>query len=102
MTSVLRVAVLAASLLSVSDMATAGAIQQACIKADRSAASQSLCSCIQRVANQSLTPSDRRLASRFFSEPHKAQEIRQSDRPRHEQFWTRYVAFGQRAAKTCG
>jgi len=80
----------------------AGMISRACLKADRSAATPELCGCIQKVANSSLTYVERRKASKFFADPHMAQEIRQSDRVTDERFWKRYKAFGARAAKLCG
>jgi len=81
--------------------ANAGVIERACITAGRQAASGRLCDCIQQVADQMLTNADQRLAAKFFSEPHKAQEIRQSDNARHEAFWLRYKEFGVSAAAMC-
>lgn len=77
------------------------AIRKACLKADRPNASRALCGCIQSVADQSLNRRDQRMAATFFKDPHKAQVIRQSDRPSHEAFWQRYKAFGAQAEETC-
>lgn len=77
-------------------------IERACMNSNRRAASQPLCGCIQRVADQMLTRRDQRMAAKFFKDPHRAQEIRQSDRSTHEEFWKRYKAFGQSAGKICG
>lgn len=77
-------------------------IQRACARSDRSAATPQLCGCIQRVADQILTRSDQRLAARFFKDPQKAQDIRQSDSSTHEAFWKRYRTFGSTAANVCG
>jgi hypothetical protein len=41
------------------------------------------------------------LAATFFSDPHRSQEIRQSDRSSHEVFWKRYKKFGARAQQMC-
>lgn len=83
------------------DRAEAKRIEQACIQSDRNAASRSMCSCIQRVADQVLTVPDQRLAASFFRDPDRAQEVKMSDNRRHEQFWDRYRVFGQNASKIC-
>lgn len=77
------------------------AIRKACLKAGRPGATPGLCSCIQTVADSALSRQDQRLAASFFRNPHKAQEIRQSDRPAHEAFWLRYKEFGARAEDVC-
>jgi len=82
--------------------AEARRIERACLNSDRSAANRELCGCIQRVANQVLTRSDQRLAARFFRDPQRAQDIRQSDNASHEAFWKRYRTFGDTATKICG
>jgi hypothetical protein len=82
--------------------AQAGPISRACMSSDRAAASPRLCRCIQRAANAELSRADQRLAARFFRDPHRAQEIRQSDRAFHEAFWDRYRQFGARAEAMCG
>lgn len=79
-----------------------GEIGQACIAADRSAASPALCSCIQTVANQSLSGADQRRAATFFADPDLAQSTRQADGSRNEAFWDRYTAFADRAQTSCG
>ena len=78
-----------------------GVIDRACRNSDRSASAQ-LCSCIQKVANSSLNLTERRKVAKWFSDPHRAQEIRQSDRRSDEVLWKRYKAFGDKARKTCG
>jgi len=77
-------------------------IRKACLKAGRASASRALCSCIQQVADTRLNRKDQKLAATFFKDPHRAQEIRQSDNYSHEVFWTRYKAFGAAAEKSCG
>ncbi|MDF1802878.1 hypothetical protein [Thalassovita sp.] len=84
-----------------STLAAAGPIERACLSSPRKGANWRLCGCIQRAADQTLTRSDQRMAAKFFSEPHKAQEIRQSDNTRHEAFWLRYKDFGATAAAAC-
>jgi hypothetical protein len=78
-----------------------GDLSQACLAANRSAASPALCSCIQQVANQSLSGSDQARAASFFADPQLAQDTRQSDRPADERFWTRYRAFTDLAEQIC-
>ncbi|GHH01756.1 hypothetical protein [Pseudodonghicola xiamenensis] len=80
----------------------AGVIERACRQSNRSAASPQLCSCIQRVANSSLSASERRKVARWFGDPHQAQEIRQSSRSSDSKLWERYRAFGDRANQVCG
>ena len=72
----------------------AGTITRACMKSDRKAANRRLCNC-------TLSSSDQRLAATFFKDPHRSQEIRQSDRTSHETFWKRYKKFGSRAQQMC-
>lgn len=82
--------------------AEAGTIERACMGSDRRAANRSLCGCIQQVADMTLDRRDQRLAARFFKDPHKSQEIRQSDNRSHEVFWKKYRQFGENAAAYCG
>lgn len=79
----------------------AGTITRACMKSDRKAANRRLCNCIQKAARGTLSSSDQRLAATFFKDPHRSQEIRQSDRTSHETFWKRYKKFGSRAQQMC-
>ncbi len=81
--------------------AQAGAIERACNKSDRDAANSSVCSCIQQVADQSLSSSDQRRAAGFFNNPDKAQDVRLSDTSRDDAFWERYTAFGAQAEAYC-
>lgn len=81
--------------------AEANSIMRACMASKRPGATRQMCGCIQQVADVKLSRSDQRLAARFFSDPHRAQEIRQSDRRSHEVFWLRYKAFGATAESSC-
>lgn len=78
-----------------------GDISRACLDADRSAASPALCSCVQQVANQSLSGSDQARAVTFFEDPQLAQETRQSSNRGDRRFWDRYRAFSDLAAEIC-
>ncbi|PTQ75632.1 hypothetical protein [Celeribacter persicus] len=82
--------------------ASAGTIERACMASDRAANNRALCGCIQQVADMTLSGKDQRQAAKFFKDPQKAQDIRQSDNRSHEEFWLRYKAFGQAAAQYCG
>ncbi len=82
--------------------AVAGPIESACLGSERSGGDRALCGCIQQVADMTLTGADQRLAARFFSDPDRAQEIRQSNRRSHEAFWQRYKNFGATAEVSCG
>jgi len=93
-------AMVAVSLLAATSGARAGTIENACRNSQR-VNDMSVCSCIQGVANQILTSSDQRLAAKFFRDPQKAQDVRMSSTPDHEQFWARYVAFGDTASRVC-
>lgn len=79
-----------------------GPISKACMASDRKARSRELCGCIQAVADQRLSNSQQKTAVGFYSNPHRAQEIRQSDKASHEAFWKDYKAYGEAAKRTCG
>lgn len=79
-----------------------GEIGSACVRAGRDAATPALCSCIQRVANQSLSSADQSRAADFFADPERAEEVRRSDATRDDAFWERYRAFTDRAEASCG
>lgn len=81
--------------------ALAGAMSNACMKSDRKTKSRKMCRCLQKVANQNLSHRDQKLAASFFKDPHKSQEVRQSDKRSHEQFWKRYKEFGSVFAASC-
>nr|WP_319247524.1 hypothetical protein [uncultured Celeribacter sp.] len=82
--------------------ASAGTIERACLSSDRAANNRALCGCIQQVADLTLSRGDQRQAAKFFKDPQKAQDIRQSDNSSHESFWRRYKAFGETASQYCG
>lgn len=81
--------------------ARAEPLERACLSSDRNGANRALCGCIQDVADLTLTTREQKLASSFFSDPQRAQDIRQSDRRAHERFWERYKEFGAAAKKYC-
>lgn len=91
--------------LSTSSLAApvhAGVIERACNMSDRDAANRKICGCIQQVADLTLKNTDQRKAAKFFKDPDKAQETRQSDNLSNEAFWKRYKNFGATATEYCG
>ena len=96
-----RIALLAVILSGFAGAAQANLIKNACMGSDRAGGNYALCGCIQDAANRTLTNSDQRLAATFFNNPHRAQEIRQSNRRSHEVFWERYRNFGNAAETFC-
>lgn len=96
-----RLAILCLSVVAFSGSATADPIRQACLKSDRSGGNGRLCGCIQQAANMTLTVRDQELAASFFTNPHKAQEVRQSSKRSMEHFWERYKNFGATAESIC-
>lgn len=81
--------------------AQAGPISSACMASDRARGNRALCTCIQQVADMTLSASDQRMAAGFFRNPDRAQEIRTSDRQSHADFWRRYRSFGDAAEGMC-
>jgi len=79
-----------------------GPIAQACLAADRSAASTALCGCVQRVANAQLSSRDRARVATFFDDPEIAHATKISDTTANDAFWDRYQAFVRSARNTCG
>ncbi|WP_238547936.1 hypothetical protein [Meridianimarinicoccus roseus] len=99
--TILAVLLAAPLLATIPAVANAGRIEQACTRSERVGGDTRLCTCIQRIADQLLTARDQRLAASFFKDPHRAQEVRQSDSRSDEQFWTRYRQFGALAEQSC-
>lgn len=97
-----RILLTAAAVMALASPAPAGGpIERACKKLDRKAATSSTCRCVQKIANSQLSRKDQRKAAKFFKDPHKAQELRQSSNSASEAFWLRYKEFGNLAARHC-
>ncbi len=79
----------------------AGPIETACMRSGRPGADSGLCGCIQNVADNTLDRRDQRRAVEFFSDPHKAQEVRTSTSQSDNEFWARYRNFGAQAEAYC-
>ncbi|WP_380057237.1 hypothetical protein ACFE33_04025 [Falsihalocynthiibacter sp. SS001] len=71
------------------------------MSSNRKQASRPLCGCIQDVADMMLSRKEQKMAAKFFEDPHRAQEVRQSDRSSDERFWLRYKEFGNTARTFC-
>jgi hypothetical protein len=98
---ILAAALLALAIPVVASMASAGAIERACINSDRRAANASVCGCIQQVADMTLRSADQRRAAKFFSDPDRAQQVRMSKSDADNEFWARYKNFGTTAEAYC-
>lgn len=82
--------------------ASANPIERACLQSNRPAANRTLCSCVGQAAQRTLTGSQMREGARFFNDPQRAQDIRQSDRRGHEEMWRAWRNFGETAEAMCG
>lgn len=98
----MKAILIAAALAALATPLAAGQIERACLGSDRPGTNRGVCSCIQQAADLTLTKSDQRRATQFFTNPHEAQVVRQSDRRTDEEFWTRYKRFGATAEAYCG
>jgi hypothetical protein len=101
MKSLVLAAVSALALPLFSGTAQAGAIETACLRSGREAASRTLCGCIQRVADMTLKGADQRRAAKFFRDPDLAHQVWISQKPADDAFWTRYKEFGAMAETYC-
>jgi len=81
--------------------AAANPIQRACLQSGRSAASNTLCACIGAAADMTLTNRQMRDGARFFRDPQRAQDVRQSDRRNDEELWLAWRSFGEAAEAMC-
>ena len=94
-------ALVAAGIFTVPGPAGANPIERACLNSGRPAATRALCDCIGRVANQTLTSGQMRAGARFFQDPQRAQDVRQSDRRSDEELWRAWRNFGETAEAMC-
>lgn len=81
--------------------AWAGPIERACLRSGQDAANRATCSCIQQVADMTLSGGDQRQAAKFFSDPERAQNVFLSKRASDDAFWDRYRNFGATAEAYC-
>lgn len=80
---------------------SANPIERACQQSNRSAATPTLCTCIGRAAQQTLSNRQMRDGARFFRDPQRAQDVRQSDRRGDEDLWRAWRSFGETAESMC-
>jgi hypothetical protein len=99
--TILLAVCMAVAVPALSSIAAAGPIENACNRSKRAGANRSLCACIERVADQTLSGSDQRRAATFFKDPEKAHKVWMSKRGSDDVFWDRYKAFGAQAEATC-
>ncbi|MEJ6393972.1 hypothetical protein V8J82_11935 [Gymnodinialimonas sp. 2305UL16-5] len=81
-------------------MASANAIERACNASD-GGSSRALCSCIGGVADATLSRGQIREGARWFDDPQRAQDVRQSDRRRDEEMWQAWRQFSTLAEQRC-
>lgn len=81
--------------------AVANPIERACLQSGRPAASRALCDCVGRAADMTLTGRQMREGARFFQDPQRAQNVRQSDRRSDEELWRAWRNFGETAEAMC-
>lgn len=79
----------------------AGAVETACNRSKRQAATRALCDCIGSVADQTLRSTDQRRAADFFKDPDKAHKVWVSQSKSDDAFWERYKTFGAQAEAQC-
>ena len=97
----LPVLALAMASVTVPLPAAANPIERACKASDRPAATRALCACIGSVAERTLTRGQMRDGARFFTDPQRAQDVRQSDRRGDEDLWRAWRNFGETAEAMC-
>jgi hypothetical protein len=81
--------ILGASIAALATAALAGPVDGACRRSGKGAPAP-LCTCIQNVADMTLSMSDQKLAARLVLDPEKAEDIRLSKSARNKAFWSRY------------
>jgi len=92
---------LAAAFLALPTTANANPIERACLAAERNV-SRALCACIGVAADATLNNSQMREGARWFNDPQRAQDVRQSDRARDEAMWQAWRTFSTLAEQRCG
>ncbi|WP_284263038.1 hypothetical protein [Roseicyclus amphidinii] len=100
-TRFLPVLALAVASLAAPFPAAANPIERACNASDRPAVTRSLCSCIGSAAERTLSRSQMREGARFFADPQRAQDVRQSNRRGDEDLWRAWRSFGETAEAMC-
>jgi hypothetical protein len=95
-------AIIVATLAMMPEPVQANPVERACLQSNRPGVSRSLCACIGRVADATLTRGQMRQGARFFRDPQRAQDVRMSNRRSDEELWRAWREFGERAEQSCG
>ncbi len=98
----MRAAVLYLSILSLAGCGGGGAStpERACLTSDRSPG-QEVCSCVQQVADQTLSRRDQKLAAQIIGDPDKFREYQKSSNPSRKAFVERYRLWGSTSSEVC-
>jgi len=101
--TIMRFIIIITSLIALASCGprVSGKLGNACMDGGRKAANAALCSCIQNVANQSLSGSDERRIVKFFEEPDLAQSTKASQSRSDDAFWDRYRDFTRASERNC-
>ncbi|KUJ76141.1 hypothetical protein AVO45_12550 [Ruegeria marisrubri] len=81
--------------------AATGDIKSACLATNRPEATRQRCTCIQDVADGTLSPREQRTIAKWFRDPHQAQTVKMSKSAHDDALWDRYETFGQLAQAAC-
>lgn len=97
-----RAAVLGLCLLGLAGEVRAGnLVEAACRLTGGPGVPDDFCSCMQTVADASLSPADQKFAAYFLRNPGHAAEIRRSNPARRRDFWQRFEVFAGAARRHC-
>ncbi len=91
---------LAAAFLAVPTIANANPIERACNASSRNVP-RAVCSCIGQAADSALSRGQMRIGARWFDDPQRAQDTRQSNRSRDEAMWQAWRTFSSLAEQRC-
>jgi hypothetical protein len=97
----IRVGLAALVLMGVTGAVSAGPVERACVASVRAKGNSSLCGCVQKVADVTLSGADQVMVAQFFLNPDKAEEVRMKSTVSANAFWDRYTVFGEQAQMAC-
>lgn len=97
-----RAAVLAMCLVGLAGQVRAGnSVEAACLLTGGPGAPADFCTCMQKVADVSLSAADQKFAAYFLRNPGRAAEIRRSNPAGRRDFWHRFEVFAGAARRHC-
>jgi hypothetical protein len=76
-------------------------IEAACKITGGPGASLQFCTCMQQVADLSLSLTEQKLAAFFLRNPGEAGEIKRRNPAHHQTFWTRFESFSLSTRRHC-